>query len=95
MKQKAASSTAITSLGDAPDDERKQRMAKYALSMLIRIICIAACFFTPGWWTLIPAIGAVFIPWFAVIAANQVIRSGGNSVERPGSIILTSDGRPS
>lgn len=95
MKQKAASSAAITSLGDAPDDERKSRMIKYAVSMGIRVLCIMACFFTPGWWALIPALGAVFIPYFAVIAANQVTRTPGADVERPGSIVLLNDGRPS
>ncbi|MFN3706850.1 DUF3099 domain-containing protein [Microcella sp.] len=92
MKQKAASTSAITSLGDAPDEERKARMIKYATSMGIRVVCIIACFYTPGWWLLIPALGAVFLPYFAVIAANQVTRTGGNQVERPGSIVLSGQG---
>jgi hypothetical protein len=91
MKQKVASS-AITSLGDAPDDERKSRMIKYATSMGIRVVCIIACFYTPGWWLLIPALGAVFLPYFAVIAANQVTHTRGSAVERPGSIILSEQG---
>ncbi|RZT64111.1 DUF3099 family protein [Microcella alkaliphila] len=92
MKHKAASTSAITSLGDAPDEERKARMMKYATSQGIRLVCIIACFFTPGVWLLIPALGAIFLPYFAVIAANQVTRTGGNQVERPGSILLSGQG---
>lgn len=80
-------SSAITSLPTSPDDERKARMVKYAAAMSVRMVCIAACFVTPGWWMLIPALGAVVLPYFAVIAANTVVNTGGNSVERPGGLL--------
>ncbi len=80
-------SSAITSLPTSPDDERKARMVKYAAAMGVRMICIVACFFTPGWWLLIPALGAIVLPYFAVIAANTVVNSGGNRVERPGALL--------
>ncbi|HEU0206759.1 MAG TPA: DUF3099 domain-containing protein [Pseudolysinimonas sp.] len=40
-----------------------------------------------GWWVLIPAAGAVFLPYFAVVAANNVRRGGPAVVQRPGAIV--------
>lgn len=88
-------SSAITSLPTSPDDERRTRMIKYAAAMGVRMICIAACFVTPGWWLLIPAFGAVVLPYFAVVAANTVVNRAGPAVERPGALLpySPSDGR--
>jgi len=80
-------SSAITSLPTSPDDERRARMIKYAAAMGIRMICIAACFVTPGWWMLLPALGAIALPYFAVIAANTVVNRSGGTVERPGALV--------
>ncbi len=80
-------SSAITSLPMSPDEERKQRMVRYATTMGIRMVCIAACFFTPGWWLLIPAFGAIALPYFAVIAANTVVNRSGAAVESPGALL--------
>ena len=80
-------SSAITSLPMSPDEERKARMVKYATAMGIRMVCIAACFVVPGWWLLIPAFGAIVLPYFAVIAANTVVNRTGPAVERPGALL--------
>ena len=80
-------SGAITSLPPSPDDERKARMVTYAVTMGIRMVCIAACFVTPGWWLLIPAFGAIVLPYVAVTAANTVNRRAGPAVERPGALL--------
>ncbi len=80
-------SSAITSLPMSPDEERKVRMVRYATAMGIRLVCIGACFVVPGWWLLIPAFGAIVLPYFAVIAANTVVNRGGPAVERPGTIL--------
>lgn len=79
--------SAITSLPTSPDEERKARMIKYAVAMGIRMICIGACFVTPGWWLLIPAFGAVVLPYVAVVAANTVVNTRGRDVERPGALV--------
>lgn len=76
----------ISELPESPDSERHRRMVRYSISMGIRVVCIIVCFFTPGWWILIPAAGAVILPWVAVIAANEKSHRGG-SVERPGAIV--------
>jgi hypothetical protein len=57
-------------------------MLRYALTMGIRVVCIALCLVTPGWWLLIPAAGAVFLPYVAVVIANASSRRG-RPIERP------------
>ena len=42
--------------------------------MLARVACLGIFFVVPGWWKLVPAAGAIFIPYFAVVVANQVTR---------------------
>jgi len=88
-------SSAITSLPESPDDDRRDRMIKYSVAMGVRMVCIAACFLVPGWWILIPAAGAVILPYVAVVAANTVSSPRGSDVERPGSIVrVNSPGGP-
>ncbi|MEP6842323.1 MAG: DUF3099 domain-containing protein [Pseudolysinimonas sp.] len=80
-------SATITELPPSPDAERHSRMIKYAITQGIRVLCIFAVFFVHGWWVLIPAAGAVFLPYFAVVAANNVRRGGSTTVRRPGAIV--------
>lgn len=81
-------SHAVTSLDTAPDVERKQRMVKYSLAMGVRLVCIGACFVVSGWWLLIPALGAIALPYFAVIVANQVSKKPQNvTAYRPGVVV--------
>jgi hypothetical protein len=77
----------ITSLPTAPEAERKSRMVKYSLAMGVRIVCIGLCFVTPGWWLLLPATGAVLLPYFAVLVANQVVKTpSSTSAYQPGVV---------
>jgi hypothetical protein len=79
-----------TSLPPSPDAERKTRMLKYTIAMIIRLICflVAALFATSlGWWILIPIAGAVILPYIAVVLANTVIQSNTTPVERPGGLV--------
>lgn len=79
-------SNTITSLPPSPTDDRHARMVKYLVAMGIRLVCIALCFVFPlGWWTLLPVIGAVVIPYIAVVFAN-VGHESGDAVESPGGI---------
>lgn len=77
---------AITELPPSPEQEQSARMRRYALTMGIRVLCIFACLFVQGWWLLIPALGAIFLPYVAVVFANAVSRTGSRAVERPGAI---------
>lgn len=60
----------VTSIGEAPEFERKRRMIKYAISMTVRTICVVLVVFTSGVWQWIFGLGAVFLPYFAVVLAN-------------------------
>ena len=45
-------------------------MIKYAVAMGIRMVCLVLIFVVDGWLKILPVIGAVFLPWVAVIIAN-------------------------
>ena len=45
-------------------------MIKYAVAMGIRMVCLILIFVVDGWLKILPVIGAVFLPWIAVIIAN-------------------------
>lgn len=66
----------VTSVGEAPDSERRRRMIIYTISMMTRFACVALVVFTSGIWQWIFGIGAIFLPYFAVVIANNV---GGES----------------
>jgi predicted tellurium resistance membrane protein TerC len=77
-----------TSLPPSPDAERKARMLKYTVAMVLRLICFLVAVLIPlSWWTLIPIVGAVILPYVAVVLANTVIQSNATPVERPGSLV--------
>ncbi|RLK49576.1 DUF3099 domain-containing protein [Microbacterium telephonicum] len=70
MKHTPAQSA--TSLPRAPRDEAHTRMSKYFLMMSVRVVCfVLMVVITPyGWYTFVLAIGAVFLPYIAVVIAN-------------------------
>jgi len=76
----------ITSLPASPDEERNQRILRYGIAMGIRMVCIILCFFVQGWWLLLPIVGAIVLPYVAVILANVGVADG-SVVERPGSLV--------
>ena len=61
-------------------------MIKYSITMGIRTICVVLCIFARGWWLLVCAVGAVVLPYFAVVLAN-VSWSAPSVVRRPGSLV--------
>lgn len=79
-----AKQISITTLPESPDDERRSRMIRYTVVMSIRLACILLMFVFRGWWILLPAFGAVALPYFAVVAANAVgARRGKMTVVEP------------
>ncbi|MGV3713398.1 DUF3099 domain-containing protein [Pseudolysinimonas sp.] len=76
----------LTDLPPSPADEQGARMRRYAITMGIRTLCVVAMLFTPGWWLLVPALGAVFLPYVAVVFANAVTRRRG-AIESPGGVV--------
>jgi len=81
MKQQS-----ITSLPPSPEAERRARMIKYSIAMGIRMVCILLMLFVHGWWLLVCAVGAIVLPYFAVVAANVHGGALAGTVVRPGAI---------
>lgn len=77
----------ITTLGMTPEEERHRRVVKYSVAMGIRMVCIVLMLFAHGWWLLVFAIGAIALPYIAVVIANTPTRTSA-AVERPGGVIV-------
>jgi hypothetical protein len=84
MKQQS-----ITSLPPSPEDEQRSRMIKYSVAMGVRLVCIIAMLFVRDWWLVVCAVGAIVLPYFAVVIANVGSPVRATPVERPGSILHT------
>ena len=77
----------ITSLPRSPQDDRRSRMIQYTVAMSIRVVCIVLCLFVRGWWLLLPAAGAILLPYVAVVLANaSSSRTNSIRVLRPGAL---------
>ncbi|MFC5930261.1 DUF3099 domain-containing protein [Cryobacterium melibiosiphilum] len=83
MKQQS-----ITSLPMSPEEERRRRMIKYSLAMGVRVICILLMLVAQGWWLLVCAIGAIVLPYVAVVIANVQVSPPQAPVLRPGGVEL-------
>ncbi len=79
MKNRATQSA--TSLRRAPRDDAQSRMRKYFIMMSVRVVCfVLMVVITPyGWHTGILAVGAVLLPYLAVVVAN--VGSDGRDVK--------------
>lgn len=77
----------ITTLPQSPDEERRQRMVRYSVAMAVRMLCFILIFLVPDWWKLVFGIGAIVLPYFAVVVANVSMKPAAGVVERPGAII--------
>lgn len=74
-----------TALPDSPLDDRKKRMRKYSIAMSIRTICLILVFVVPGYWKLVFGLGAIMLPYVAVVLAN-VGSNGASTPVNPGAI---------
>ena len=87
QKTKSQKQQSITTLPPSPDEERRQRMVRYSIAMGVRMVCFLLVFVVPDWWKLVFAIGAIVLPYFAVVLANVGMRQNAGVVERPGAIV--------
>lgn len=78
-----AKSYSVTSAGVNPAEDRAHRMRMYFIAMSLRVACVASLFWVRGWWVLLAAAGAVFLPWFAVMVGNAVAHNGGEAPDAP------------
>lgn len=84
MREKPA---ALTDLPPSPEDEQRSRFIRYGIMMGIRTGCVIACLFMRDWWVIVPALGAIFLPYVAVVFANTVSRRGTRRALRPGALV--------
>jgi predicted tellurium resistance membrane protein TerC len=85
----------VTTLQQSPTEERRVRLIKYTVAMTIRVVCIVLMIFVQGWWLLLCAAGAIFLPYFAVIIANAARIGNDTDVARPGPLMVTREGAQS
>ena len=62
----------VTSIGVNPERERRARMIKYTISMTVRVICLILGMVVHGWLQWIFFAAAIFLPYIAVVIANDV-----------------------
>ncbi len=62
----------VTSAASSTSDDQGNRVRRYLVMMGIRIACFGLLFVTSGWMRWVAIIGAVFLPYFAVVVANAV-----------------------
>ena len=69
---RAAPPVVVTDARDAASRELSSRMRRYTIAMAFRLACFLSMVFVDGWlrWTLLAF--AVFLPYIAVVLANQV-----------------------
>ncbi|WP_436408536.1 DUF3099 domain-containing protein [Agromyces chitinivorans] len=65
-------------------------MRKYTIAMSIRVLCVLGMIWAQGWWLVVCAAGAIFLPYVAVVLANVATARPG-AVERPGAIVRPPD----
>lgn len=75
---------AITNAAIPHSDDTRHRMIQYSITMGIRMVCLASLFLFDGWYKLIPALGAVVLPWVAVMIAN----AGANNLANPEAALI-------
>lgn len=84
----------VTSVGVNPAKDRAYRMRMYFATMTLRVACIVSLFWVRGPWIILVAIGAIVLPYVAVLIANAVSHVGGEAHETPTPLELAS-GEPS
>jgi hypothetical protein len=60
-----------TALEASPEEERRSRMIKYSVAMSVRMVCLVLGVFSQGWLMWVFFALAIFLPYFAVIVANE------------------------
>jgi hypothetical protein len=79
----------ITGAQRALSDEQTGRTRRYLISMGIRTACVIAAIFVPGWPRWLFIVGAVALPYLAVVVANA-----GRENDEPGQTGVPAQERP-
>lgn len=83
----------ITSLEESPEADRRRRMVRYTIAMTIRVICIVLAMVVQGWLMWVFFAGAIFLPYFAVVLANNAGARGKRSLSKAEAptLVITAD----
>lgn len=73
----------VTSAGVSAADDRAHRMRMYFIAMALRVVCVLSLLWVHGWWIIIPAVGTVVLPWFAVMVGNAVATETVEEIDAP------------
>lgn len=65
-------------------------MIKYTIAMSIRTVCVISLVFLSGWWMAVALVGAIVLPYIAVVIANVSMRPATVGADRPGAIVPVS-----
>lgn len=80
----------VTSAGVSAAEDRAHRMRMYFVAMALRVACVVSLFWVHGWWIILPAVGTVVLPWFAVMVGNAVAQNVDEAVDAPEPLELLS-----
>jgi hypothetical protein len=83
-----------TALPTSPEEDRKHRMRAYSIAMSIRMACLILVFVVPGWLKIVFGIGAVVLPYVAVVLANVGAKGASSAVLPPVPQPLAIEQRP-
>ena len=70
MSKKKKIDHSISDVGNSLSRDQSARQRKYFISMMIRTFCFILAVVLPSPWRWVALIGAVTLPYIAVIAAN-------------------------
>lgn len=79
----------VTSAGVSAEQDRVHRMKVYFIMMVIRFACVISLVWVRGWWIILVAAGAIFLPYIAVLIANEAANSRGKVAEQPEQLQIT------
>jgi len=62
----------LTNLPPSPGEDRRARVVRYSIAMAVRTLCVIACIIARDSWVLVLifGVGAVALPYVAVVFAN-------------------------
>ena len=85
MIHRKSAPQSATSIDESPEDDETARMKRYVIMMAVRTACVVLAFAVQpwGWQTVLFGVGAVFLPYIAVVLANQVRASATTSAVDP------------
>jgi Flp pilus assembly protein TadB len=70
MAKKDKKKHSISNVGESLSKDQSARQRRYFISMMIRTFCFILAVVLPSPWRWIALVGAVTLPYIAVIAAN-------------------------